>query len=150
MRTPLAGSPVSAGARIAEWADVAVLADTTVLIDVLRGRTAGARILALQRTGETPYVCAVNVEELARGVRSRERLALGRLLNGLRLAPLGRREGELAGEWRRAFAKQGTTLSQADCLIAAAAVGAGAILVTGNTRHFPMPGLTVEQWPVGE
>jgi predicted nucleic acid-binding protein len=129
---------------------VAVLADTTVLIDVLRGRAAAARMLGLQRTGETPYVCAVNVEELVRGIRARERLALGRLLNGLRLAPLGRREGELAGEWRRAYGEQGITLSQADCLIAAAAVGAGAILATGNTRQFPMPGLTVEQWPVGE
>lgn len=107
-------------------------------------------MLALQRTGETPYVCAVNIEELVRGVRPGERPALGHLLNGLQLAPLGRREGELAGEWRRVFADQGTTLSQADCLIAAAAVGAGAILVTGKTRHFPMPGLTVERWPVGE
>ena len=129
---------------------MAVLADTPVLIDVLRGRSAGARMLALQRTGETPFVCAVNVEELVRGVRPGERLALGRLLNGLRLAPLGRREGELAGEWRRAFAEQGTTLSQADCLIAAAALGAGAMLVTDNIRHFPMPGLTVEHWPVGD
>ena len=129
---------------------MAVLADTTVLIDLLRGRGAGARMLALQRTGETPYVSAVNVEELVRGVRPSERNALGGLLNGLRLAPLGRREGELAGEWRRAFAGRGTTLSQADCLIAAAAVGVGAILVTGNSRHFPMPGLTVEHWPVGE
>ena len=80
-------------------------------------------MLAMQRTGETPYVSAVNVEELVRGIRPGERHALGRLLNGLRLAPLGRGEGELAGEWRRAFAGQGTILSQSDCLIAAAAWG---------------------------
>jgi predicted nucleic acid-binding protein len=41
-------------------------------------------------------------------------------------------------------------LSQADCLIAAAAVGVGARLASGNPKHFPMPGLTVEPWPVGK
>ena len=42
------------------------------------------------------------------------------------------------------------TLSQADCLIAAAARSAAAGLATGNPAHFPMTELTVEHWPVGE
>jgi predicted nucleic acid-binding protein len=41
------------------------------------------------------------------------------------------------------------TLSQADCLIAAAARGVGARLATGNPKHFPMPELSTEHWPVG-
>lgn len=41
-------------------------------------------------------------------------------------------------------------LSQADCLIAAAAVGVGARLVTGDPKDFPMRELDVEVWPVGE
>jgi predicted nucleic acid-binding protein len=41
------------------------------------------------------------------------------------------------------------TLHQADCLIAAAAVGVGSSLVTGNPKDFPMPDLTVIHWPVG-
>jgi len=57
--------------------------------------------------------------------------------------------GEQAGRWRRQFAKRGVTLSQADCLAAAAALGVGARLATSNLRDFPMKGLVVDHWPVG-
>ena len=73
-----------------------------------------------------------------------------RFLSGMRVAGLDRAEGERAGRWRREYASRGTTLSQADCLIAAAAIGAGARLATGNPKHFPMPELDVEHWLVGE
>jgi predicted nucleic acid-binding protein len=126
-----------------------ILLDTTVLIDALRGRPAADRLRALRRTGDVPFVCAVNVEELMRGLRSGEESGVGRLLNGLRMAPLGRQQGELAGGWRREFAGRGVTLSQADCLVAAAAAGVGARLATGNPRDFPMPEMVVELWPVG-
>jgi len=66
------------------------------------------------------------------------------------MAPLGEAEGELAGRWGREAAASGRTLSQADCLIAAAAVGVGARLATGNPRHFDLPELDVEHWPIGE
>ena len=90
-----------------------------------------------------------NVEELFRGVKPGEESSVSRLLNGLRLAPLGRIQGEQAGRWRRQFASRGVTLSQADCLVAAAAAGVGARLATGNPRDFPMKGLVVDPWPVG-
>lgn len=81
-------------------------------------------------------------------LQGEEELVL-RFLRGMRLAPLGIAEGERAGRWRRDHARKGVTLSQADCLIAAAAVGVGARLASGNPRHFPMPELEVEHWPVG-
>ena len=98
---------------------------------------------------ERPHVCAISIEELWRGVLVAEQSDLERLLDGLRIAPLGRRQGEIAGAWRQGYATEGITLSQGDCLIAAAAVGVGARLATGNPRHFPMKELTVEHWPVG-
>ncbi len=128
----------------------AVLLDTTVLIDALRGRAAAGRVRGLRRSGDLPFVCAVNVEEIWRGARSGEEPSIAQLLRGLRVAPLGRRQGELAGHWRREFAASGVTLHQADCLIAAAAAGVQARLATGNPRHFPMDGLDVEHWQVGE
>lgn len=129
---------------------MAILLDTTVLIDALRGREAAARLRALRSTGEQPFICAVNVEEVVRGLRAKEERLADRLLNGLRIVPLGRREGELAGGWRRTYAAQGVTLSQADCLIAAAAVRLGSgRLATGNPGHFPMPELIVEHWRAG-
>lgn len=126
-----------------------VLLDTTVLVDALRGRDAAERLRSLQKTKEIPWICAVNVEEVMRGIRAHERGTTVRLLRGLHLAPLGRTEGTLAGDWRRDFASKGITLSQADCLIAAAAVGVRARLATGNPKDFPMPELEVEHWPVG-
>jgi predicted nucleic acid-binding protein len=129
----------------------AVLLDTTVLIDLLRGRTsAQARLRAVRAARDRAFVCAINVEEAVRGLRPAERSAAESLFAGLRVAPLGHAQGRQAGEWRRWFAESGQTLSQADCLIAAAALSIGGRLATGNPKDFPMPELVVEHWPVGD
>jgi predicted nucleic acid-binding protein len=120
-----------------------------VLIEVLREREAAQRLRELRATEPPPLICAVNVEELWRGARPREGDLIRRLIGALRTVPLTAREGELAGSWRRDFAARGVTLSQSDCLIAAAAFSAGARLATGNPNDFPMPGLEVEHWPAG-
>jgi predicted nucleic acid-binding protein len=128
-----------------------ILLDTTVLIDLLRGR-AGAveRLRDLRAAGDVPYVCAINVEEVHRGLRGeRETAAAASLFEGLRIAPLGRVQGVQAGEWRRSYAALGRSLTQADCLVAAAALAVGGQLATGNPRDFPMPELHVVHWPVG-
>jgi predicted nucleic acid-binding protein len=129
---------------------LALLLDTTVLIDALRGRSAAKRVLGLHDSKQPPWICAVNVEEVLRGTREEEEPIVMRFLQGMRLAPLARAEGRRAGGWRREYAREGITLSQADCLIAAAAIGVGARLATGNPKHFPMAELDVEHWPVGE
>ena len=127
-----------------------LLLDSTVLIDALRGRPAAARLAALRRSGTEPWACVVSVEEIWRGLRPGEETVARRLFRGLRLAPLGVAEGMRAGGWRRAFAKRGVTLHQADCLIAAAAAGVGAALATANVDDFPMTEVNVQLWPAGE
>jgi predicted nucleic acid-binding protein len=127
-----------------------LLLDTTVLIDVLRGRPAAERVRALRDTGQAPWICAINAEEVLRGASIAEETVVMRFLGGMRVARLDLAAGERAGRWRREHAGRGITLSQADCLIAAAAIGVGARLATGNPKHFPMPELGVEHWPVGE
>ena len=128
----------------------AVLLDTTVVIDLLRGRPeARRRLQALRDANDTPYVCAINVDETVRGLRPSEDESARKLFQGLRTVPLDASEGWRAGEWRRAFARRGRTLAQADCLVAAAAVSLGGKLATGNPGDFPMPELDVEHWPVG-
>lgn len=127
-----------------------LLLDSTVLIDALRGRPAADRLARLRRIGTEPWVCAISVEEIWRGLRPREERVARRLFNGLRLAPLGIAEGVRAGAWRRHFAGRGVTLHQADCLIAAAALGVGASLATANVEDFPMSELDVELWPIGD
>ena len=127
-----------------------VLLDSTVLIDYLRGRPAVDRVNALLARGDRLFTSPVNVEEIVRGLRTAEADAAERLFDGLRIVPIGRAEGRRAGMWRRQFAALGTTLSQADCLIAASAQAAGAVLATGNPRHFPMDEIEVLHWPVGQ
>ncbi|HZA60752.1 MAG TPA: PIN domain-containing protein [Actinomycetota bacterium] len=123
--------------------------DTTVLIDHLRGRPVAGRIEAMAQGGDVLATTGINVEEVIRGLRPSERKAARALIEGLVILPIGRDEGILAGTWRREFAGRGVTLSQADCLVATAAVTSGARLATGNPRDFPMKGLDVEHWPVG-
>ena len=126
-----------------------LLLDTTVLIDALRGRPAAARVAGLRRRGTEPWVCAISVEEIRRGLRPGEELPATRLFNGLRIAPLGAAEGMRAGSWRRSFASRGVTLHQADCLVAAAAAEIGAALATANVDDFPMAEIDVQLWPIG-
>jgi predicted nucleic acid-binding protein len=129
----------------------AVLLDTTVLIDILRGRPDASRRLAgLRRSGDVPCASAVNVEEVTRGLRPSEEMAANALIDGLVIVPLGAAEGWRAGQWRRSYSRRGITLSQADCLVAAAALTAGGRLATVNPRDFPMSSLRVEHWPAGE
>lgn len=126
-----------------------VLLDSTVLIDALRGRPAGDRLRALRRQRDELWTCVISVEEIWRGLLPGEEGAVRRLVRGLRCAPLGPSEGIRAGQWRREYAVRGVTLHQADCLIAAAAMGIGANLATGNPADFPMADVMVEHWPVG-
>src|SRR5438552_18402617 len=119
-----------------------LLLDSTVLIDALRGRAAAPRLAGLRRVGTEPWVCAISIEEIWRGIRPREEAVARRLFNGLRVAPLGISEGLKAGASRREYARRGVTLNQADCLIAVAPVGVGPGLATANVRDVPAAGLT--------
>jgi predicted nucleic acid-binding protein len=71
-----------------------LLLDTTVLIDVLRGRPAAERVRALRDTGQAPWVCAVNAEEVLRGAKVTEEAIITRFLSGMRLARLDLSEGK--------------------------------------------------------
>jgi hypothetical protein len=129
---------------------LSLLLDSTVLIDALRGRPAATRIRELRVVGHVPWTCAINIEEIVRGAFAHEEEAVSRFIGALRLAPIGRKEAERAGRWRRRYADRGVTLSQSDCLIAAAAVGAGLPVATGNPKRFPMDEVEIQHWPVGK
>lgn len=127
-----------------------ILLDTSVIIDALRGQPAADKVRTMRRHSDEPWICAINVEEIWRGLFAHEGPAAERLVRAMRLASLGVAEGRQAGLWRREHAERGVTLHQADCLIGAAAISIGATLATGNPDHFPMPEVTVEYWPPGE
>jgi predicted nucleic acid-binding protein len=144
------GSRPASGRRPSRRLIVLRVLDSTVLIDYLRGRPAVDRVSALRAAGDVAATTGVNVEEIVRGLRPTEVGAVRSLFDGLLVLRIGRRAGWQAGTWRREFAARGVTLFQADCLIAAVAFVHGATLLTGNPKDFPMTGLAVEHWPVGE
>ncbi|HET9258052.1 MAG TPA: PIN domain-containing protein, partial [Pseudonocardiaceae bacterium] len=123
--------------------------DTTVLIDALRGRPAADRLRELASRREILLTTAVNVEEIVRGLRPSEQPAADALFTAVRVLPIRKADARRAGTWRREHAARGITLHQADCLIGAVTVAIGARLATGNVKHFPMPELTVDEWPPG-
>lgn len=124
--------------------------DTTVLIDHLRGRPAAERVTALAERGVRAATTAINIEEIVRGLRPPEEVAAQQLGSGLIVMPITAEAAWIAGTWRRTYAALGKTLWQADCLIAAAAHLAGAPPATGSPKDFPMPGVDIQHWPVGE
>ena len=127
-----------------------VLLDTTVLIDGLRGRPAAERLRRAAERGDRLVTTAVNVEEVYRGLLPAEEAVASALFRAVPAIPLIGADGACAGRWRREFAVRGVTLDQADCLIAAVAARVGARLATGNPKNFPMDGVGVDPWPVGE
>lgn len=123
-----------------------VLVDTDVLIWFLRGRESAREALEAHESVE---LSAVTYMELVQGVRSKEELRLLRLTiqrNGWRVLPLTENIGQRATVYLENHAlSDGMRL--ADALIAASAVESGAVLLTGNERHYKcVPGLALDRY----
>ena len=123
-----------------------VLVDTDVLIWFLRGRESAREAIA---AADSVEISAVTYMELVQGVRSKEELRLLRLTiqrNGWRILPLTENIGQRATVYLENYAlSDGMRL--ADALIAASAVESGAMLLTGNERHYKcVPGLALDRY----
>lgn len=121
------------------------LLDTTVLIAHLRGEEAATRLLLdlLTRNHVLGTSC-VNVAEIERGVRPKERKAVATLLDRLRFLETTREAAVRAGRYQAEDAKRGRTIHTADALVAGTAGAHGAIVLTENASDFPMRDLRVE------
>jgi predicted nucleic acid-binding protein len=124
------------------------LLDTTVLIAQLRGdETVTALLLDLLAAGHWLGTSCVNIAEIERGIRPKDRKAASALLERLRFLETGREAALRAGRYQAAFEKRGRTIHTADALVAGTARAHGAILLTDNVRDFPMRDLKVEAPP---
>jgi len=120
------------------------LLDTTVLIAHLRGDEDVTRfLLDLVGAGHVVGVCCVNVAEIERGIRPRERKAAEALLARLAYLPTTQEAAVRAGRYMAELARRGRTLHLADALVAATARTHGAVLVTDDVADFPMRDLRV-------
>lgn len=124
------------------------LLDTTVLIAHLRGDVAVTSLLLdLLSDRHSLGTSCVNIAEVERGIRPKERKAADALLTRLRLLETTREAATRAGRYQAEFERRGVTIHTADALVAGTARAHGAILLTDNVRDFPMPDIQIEAPP---
>lgn len=124
------------------------LLDSTVLIAHLRGdEQVTALLFDLLADGHSLGTSCVNIAEIERGIRSKERKAATALLERLRFLETGRAAATRAGRYQAVFDKRGRTIHTADALIAGTARAHGAILLADNAHDFPMRDLKVQAPP---
>ena len=118
------------------------LLDTDVLINYAKGREpATSRIQHLIDQGDELGVCAINATEFFAGIAPADRPYWATVFSTFTYWELSPAVAQHAGELRYDFARQGQILSTTDTLIAAVAMDVGAILITGNVKHYPMAGI---------
>ena len=124
------------------------LLDTNVIIDALNGKKdRNAFLLGLTERGHVLACCPVNVAEVYAGLRPREEQRTEALLRSLLFFPITFPIAELAGRLKQTHSRRGRTLTIPDTTIAAVAIHNDLILLTDNTRDFPMKELHLYSLP---
>jgi predicted nucleic acid-binding protein len=122
----------------------AYLLDTSVLVDFSKGREpSSTRVRRLIAEHNIVGTCAVNVAEFYAGLAPGRRPEWDEFVQALRYWHISREAAVRAGQDRYRHARQGTAISLPDALVAAVAREHGAVVVTENPRHFPMPDVQV-------
>ena len=121
------------------------LVDTASLIDFSKGiEPQRSRLLAvIEDPDHDVGVCDVIVTEFLSGIASAYRADWRRFFESLTYWDVSLDAAERAGADRFDYARQGIQISAADALIAAVARVHGAILITENPKHYPMPDITL-------
>ncbi|HEV8572386.1 MAG TPA: PIN domain-containing protein [Actinomycetota bacterium] len=121
------------------------LLDTTILIGHLRGDDGVTRLLLnLLADGHDLGTSCVNVAEVIRGTRPKERRAVDGLLSRLNFLETTWEAATRAGRYQANFASRGITIHTADALVAGTARAHGSILITDNVDDFPMRDVRVQ------
>ena len=109
-----------------------ILVDTDIIINFLRGREKAKDFLLSLLDESTLYCSAITVAEIYAGMKKHEKQKTDGLVDSLHIIDVNREIAEKAGEYKR------QSLELDDCLIAGSAFVKGAVLATGNGKHYPM------------
>jgi predicted nucleic acid-binding protein len=119
-----------------------VLVDTDILIDFLRGKERARAFLSARLEDAVIYCSAITVAEIFAGMKEHEREKTAALIESLHILDVTREIAERAGTYKRDENRQSLELD--DCFIAATALVKGAVLATGNGKHYPMKDIEKE------
>jgi predicted nucleic acid-binding protein len=121
------------------------LLDSGVLIRHLRSHPSTTDLLSKLALEGQLGIATISRVEIIEGMREHERERTLRLLDALTCYPLDIPIADLSGGFIRRYRAEGVTLDKPDAIIAATAVYHGLVLVTYNSKHFPMPELHLYQ-----
>jgi predicted nucleic acid-binding protein len=120
------------------------LLDTDTIIDCIVGTgNSRERLQALINAENEVALCPVTVAELYSGMNDNRRAKWESWLLALPYWQIGFDVAARAGRYRKAAAESGRTLSISDSLLAALAHNQDAVLLTSNTKDYPMDDVRV-------
>lgn len=117
--------------------------DSDVLIWFLRGREDTVALVRDLKRSAIPGYSSLSVLEVMGWVKREEKEETEEFLQSLQLYPFEEKAAFLAAQYLRDYRAKGKTLEPFDVSIAATAVVNDLVLVTYNTKDFPMPELKV-------
>ena len=119
------------------------LLDTDVLIWVLRGHQSIVSWVSQTKETSPVSISVISIAEIYKHIFPIELTATENLLNHHIILDVDQHIAKAAGLYWQHYSKKLKTLSLADCLIAATANIHNLILVSLNTKHFPMTDIQV-------
>jgi predicted nucleic acid-binding protein len=119
--------------------------DSCVLIRHLRRHPPATDLVSQLALEGRLGIATITRVEIIQGMREREREGTMRLLDSLLSYPLNATVADLTGELIRRHRASGMTLDKPDAIIGATAILHDMVLVTYNSRHFPMSELRLYQ-----
>lgn len=124
-----------------------LMLDSAFVIDHMRGLPEAVdRFRVLFEAGDEPFIDEIVVCEVRAGTSPADLPGLHALLEPIEFVAPGADAALRAGAWRDRARRRGFHLSLADALVAAAADGIGAAVLTRNVKHFALTPVRVETY----
>lgn len=120
------------------------LLDTDTLIWLIRGNSKVIHFLENLSTNQRTFVSTVTIAEVYKNIFPSEIIKSDECIYHNGIVPLDDYMAKQAGLYWRDYNKKLAGLSITDCMIAATAKMENLILLTSNTRHFPMHDIKVQ------
>jgi len=120
------------------------LLDSNIIIDFLIGREETLKLLDdIKKIDDSPATSSLCITEVQLGVKKEEEENTNIFLNSLQVYDVNRATANMAGKYIRKYRSKGITLPLADTLIAITCIINNLILVTYDTKHYPISDLKI-------